>query len=116
MQNIQAVESDDGMLFEFGERPSKPGRPELMSVNFDKEHWNTQEAIDWWSDHQIYFVSKHHLGQKFPYIDFIIEDDDMYIFGCLRGTPKNDTLARFLADCDEVNSENDEDEAIASLR
>lgn len=96
--NIQEVETDGGIIIAFGEEPSKSksSKFKLMSVVFLKEYWTLEEAQDWWIDHLICFVPKSHRGKKVPYIDLLIDDGKYYILACLRGTPKNDTIAHVL--------------------
>ena len=89
LKNIQEVEiTDIGIIIAYGERPSKLGRPILLSIAFMKPHWTIEDAGVWFKDHEIQIIHRKHLEKKIPIIDWLIEDHPYFILVCYRGSSK----------------------------
>ena len=96
LTEITAVDTAGGLTIEYGKKRGT-NQPELNAILFDKRKWKPADIQNWWADNELHFVLKTHQNTKLPLVNFLIDDDDVYIVGCIRNSELETTLSDLLA-------------------
>jgi len=88
--SIFDAETEQGIVFSFGEPKSKlgSGRYRLANVAFDNEIWNFEDARAWWGSYMVFAFKegKYGLDRRLMPVEAWYEfDDGLHLFVCRRG-------------------------------
>jgi len=100
LADIREIEVEPGLTIRFGEPTSKRGRGQfkLISISFNKQHWDLAGAREWWGKFTVRIVPSKRLGKKLPEVVSWKREGDIFVFICRRQTRKCFSASHYIGE------------------